>query len=87
MKKKLDRFNQHCTPNITAKNKSDINQLYRDSKLLRLSVRFVEEHFSEIQPTIGGNIRTKNESIFDEIASNRNYLIAATVSEESTKYQ
>jgi hypothetical protein len=52
---------------------------------MKLSVlRFIEEHFSEVQPTIGDRIRTKNESIFDKsIASPKlNYQFAATVSEE-----
>ena len=54
---------------LQLKNKSDINQLYLETQKLyeKLAVlRFVDEHFSEVKPTIGNHdVAAKIESIFD----------------------
>ncbi|TDE54926.1 hypothetical protein [Flavobacterium sp. GT3P67] len=58
---------------LQLKNKSDINQLYLETQKLyeKLSVlRFVDEHFSEVKPTIGAaEVEQKIESIFDKTDS------------------
>ena len=58
---------------LQLKNKSDINQLYLETQKLyeKLSVlRFVDEHFSEVKPTIGATeVEQKIESIFDKTES------------------
>ncbi|WP_338647034.1 hypothetical protein V5J73_01200 [Flavobacterium sp. KS-LB2] len=58
---------------LQLKNKSDINQLYLETQKLyeKLSVlRFVDEHFSDVKPTIGAtDIEQKIASIFDNIKS------------------
>ena len=90
MKKKLEADLISIAHRILQlKNKSDINQLYLETQKLyeKLSVlRFVDEHFSEVQPTIGGvALEQKIESIFDQEAlpqTEINPIIAATVSEE-----
>lgn len=55
---------------LQLKNKSDINQLYLETQKLyeKLAVlRFVDENFSEVKPTIGfAEISSKIESIFDK---------------------
>ncbi|MFV7235107.1 hypothetical protein [Flavobacterium sp. ZB4R12] len=55
---------------LQLKNKSDINQLYLETQKLyeKLSVlRFVDEHFSDVKPTIGiTEIERKIEKIFDQ---------------------
>ena len=55
---------------LQLKNKSDINQLYLETQKLyeKLAVlRFVDENFSEVKPTIGfAEISTKIESIFEK---------------------
>ena len=71
MKKKLEADLISIAHRILQlKNKSDINQLYLETQKLyeKLSVlRFVDEHFSEVQPTIGGAaLQQKIESIFDQ---------------------
>ena len=54
---------------LQLKNKSDINQLYLETQKLyeKLAVlRFVEDHFSEVKPTIGYSEITKEiESVFE----------------------
>ena len=90
MKKKLEADLISIAHRILQlKNKSDINQLYLETQKLyeKLSVlRFIEEHFSEVQPTIGGvALEQKIESIFDQEALPQTEIkpiIAATVSEE-----
>ena len=90
MKKKLEADLISIAHRILQlKNKSDINQLYSETQKLyeKLSVlRFIEEHFSEVQPTIGGvALEQKIESIFDQEALPQTKIkpiIAATVSEE-----
>jgi hypothetical protein len=58
---------------LQLKNKSDINQLYLETQKLyeKLSVlRFVDEHFSDVKPTIGAtDIEQKIASVFDNIKS------------------
>lgn len=58
---------------LQLKNKSDINQLYLETQKLyeKISVlRFVDEHFSDVKPTIGAtDIEQKIASIFDNIKS------------------
>ena len=55
---------------LQLKNKTDINQLYLETQKLyeKLAVlRFVDENFSEVKPTIGfAEISTKIESIFEK---------------------
>ena len=90
MKKKLEADLISIAHRILQlKNKSDINQLYSETQKLyeKLSVlRFIEEHFSEVQPTIGGVVlEQKIESIFDQDAlpqAEIKPIIAATVSEK-----
>ena len=70
MKKKLEADLISIAHRILQlKNKSDINQLYLETQKLyeKLSVlRFVDEHFSDLKPTIGGAaLEQKIESIFE----------------------
>ena len=74
---------------LQLKNKSDINQLYLETQKLyeKLSVlRFVDEHFSEVKPTIGATeVEQKIESIFDKTESvqpEAKPVIEETVAEE-----
>lgn len=74
MKKKLEADLISIAHRILQlKNKSDINQLYLETQKLyeKLSVlRFVEEHFSDVKPTIGiTEISKEIESIFDKTES------------------
>ena len=74
MKKKLEADLISIAHRILQlKNKSDINQLYLETRKLyeKLSVlRFVDEHFSEAKPTIGlTEISKEIESIFDTTES------------------
>ncbi|MFV8341348.1 hypothetical protein [Flavobacterium sp. XS2P39] len=71
MKKKLEADLISIAHRILQlKNKSDINQLYLETQKLyeKLSVlRFVDEHFSEVKPTIGlTEIEKKIEEVFDQ---------------------
>ena len=74
---------------LQLKNKSDINQLYLETQKLyeKLAVlRFVDENFSEVKPTIGfAEISSKIESIFDkpEVQSEPSIEIKETVIEET----
>lgn len=77
---------------LQLKNKSDINQLYLETQKLyeKLSVlRFLDEHFSEVKPTIGvAEIEQKLESIFDKAESfqlETKAVIEKTVAEEIVK--
>jgi hypothetical protein len=70
MKKKLEADLISIAHRILQlKNKSDINQLYLETQKLyeKLSVlRFVDEHFGEVKPTIGGvEVENKITAIFD----------------------
>jgi len=90
MKKKLEADLISIAHRILQlKNKSDINQLYLETQKLyeKLSVlRFVDEHFSEVQPTIrGAALEQKIESIFDHTLLSDTETkpeIVATVAEE-----
>ncbi len=90
MKKKLEADLISIAHRILQlKNKSDINQLYLETQKLyeKLSVlRFVDEHFSEVQPTIGGAaLEQKIESIFNHTVLSDTETkpeIVATVAEE-----
>ena len=71
MKKKLEADLISIAHRILQlKNKSDINQLYLETQKLyeKLSVlRFVDEHFSDVKPTIGiAEIEKKIEEVFDQ---------------------
>ncbi|MFV5687607.1 hypothetical protein ACM55M_03155 [Flavobacterium sp. ZT3R25] len=71
MKKKLEADLISIAHRILQlKNKSDINQLYLETQKLyeKLSVlRFVDEHFSDVKPTIGiTEIEKKIEEVFDQ---------------------
>ena len=71
MKKKLEADLISIAHRILQlKNKSDINQLYLETQKLyeKLSVlRFVDEHFSDVKPTIGiAEIEKKVEEVFDQ---------------------
>ncbi len=70
MKKKLEADLISIAHRILQlKNKSDINQLYLETQKLyeKLSVlRFVDEHFGDVKPTIGGvEVENKITAIFD----------------------
>ena len=90
MKKKLEADLISIAHRILQlKNKSDINQLYLETQKLyeKLSVlRFVDEHFSELQPTIGGaTLEQKIKSIYDQTIlfdTETKPEIVATVAEE-----
>lgn len=90
MKKKLEADLISIAHRILQlKNKSDINQLYLETQKLyeKLSVlRFIEEHFSDVQPTIGrAALEQKIESIFEQKALSQYEIkptIVATVTEE-----
>ena len=90
MKKKLEADLISIAHRILQlKNKSDINQLYLETQKLyeKLSVlRFIEEHFSDVQPTIGrAALEQKIESIFEQKALSQSEIkptIVATVAEE-----
>ncbi len=90
MKKKLEADLISIAHRILQlKNKSDINQLYLETQKLyeKLSVlRFIEEHFSEVQPTIGrAALEQKIESIFEQKALSQYEIkptIVSTVTEE-----
>ncbi|MGZ9676970.1 hypothetical protein [Flavobacterium sp. GNP001] len=83
MKKKLEADLISIAHRILQlKNKSDINQLYLETQKLyeKLTVlQFVENHFSEVKPTIGLSELTQQlETIFEEKAT----AIETTVEEE-----
>ena len=74
---------------LQLKNKTDINQLYLETQKLyeKLAVlRFVDENFSEVKPTIGfAEISTKIESIFEKQETTTEHAIEPkeTVVEET----
>lgn len=83
MKKKLEADLISIAHRILQlKNKSDINQLYLETQKLyeKLTVlQFVENHFSEVKPTIGlSEVTQQLETIFEEKAT----AIETTVEEE-----
>jgi hypothetical protein len=83
MKKKLEADLISIAHRILQlKNKSDINQLYLETQKLyeKLTVlQFVENHFSEVKPTIGlSEVTLQLETIFEEKAT----AIETTVEEE-----
>jgi hypothetical protein len=90
MKKKLEADLISIAHRILQlKNKSDINQLYLETQKLyeKLSVlRFVDEHFSEVKPTIGvTEISKEIETIYEKTESTHpeaEALIEETVEEE-----
>jgi hypothetical protein len=90
MKKKLEADLISIAHRILQlKNKSDINQLYLETQKLyeKLSVlRFVDEHFSEVKPTIGvTEISKEIETIYEKTESTQpeaEALIEETVEEE-----
>ncbi|MCF6139998.1 hypothetical protein L1S34_01730 [Flavobacterium sp. K77] len=83
MKKKLEADLISIAHRILQlKNKSDINQLYLETQKLyeKLTVlQFVENHFSEVKPTIGlSEVTQQLETIFEEKAT----TIETTIEEE-----
>lgn len=93
MKKKLEADLISIAHRILQlKNKSDINQLYLETQKLyeKLSVlRFVDEHFSEVKPTIGlTEIEKKIEEVFDQkeaTQSKKNTAIEETTAETTAE--
>lgn len=88
MKKKLEADLISIAHRILQlKNKSDINQLYLETQKLyeKLTVlQFVENHFSEVKPTIGlSEVTQQLETIFEE----KGTAIETTVEEEITTTQ
>lgn len=86
MKKKLEADLISIAHRILQlKNKSDINQLYLETQKLyeKLSVlRFVDEHFSDVKPTIGiAEIEKKIEEVFDQKESAQPETIADKIVE------
>lgn len=84
MKKKLEADLISIAHRILQlKNKSDVNQLYIETQKLaeKLSVlRFVEEHFADVKPTIG---RSEVENKIEDFFENKEVLIPEAIVEVS----